>query len=304
MIGTFHRIALEQLDYYDASRKITKDQATPPHSECTEKFALPITESCYKHFIFLQEKGVTLPAPFENCSLSEPDPPLKSSRLNAKGQLQLTVLKLLGESVCHETMNKMTNGIPTSWECHGDLVVLPKTSFSDDLWKAYFENLSESQLKSFWSEISVTLKCKRLALDGKISDDSFRSPSVTLILGDNGWVDHVDNGIHYMFDVTKCMFSSGNITEKLRLANFDCSGETIVDLYAGIGYFVLPYLVHAGAELVHACEWNPHAVEALKRGLKANGVEDRCIVHYGDCKKVNTLPASECSSNIYCYRLF
>ena len=29
------------------------------------------------------------------------------------------------------------------------------------------------------------------------------------------------------------MFSSGNITEKLRLAKFDCSGEVVVDLYAG-----------------------------------------------------------------------
>lgn len=37
----------------------------------------------------------------------------------------------------------------------------------------------------------------------------------------------------YEFDVTKCMFSAGNITEKLRVAAFDCRGETVVDLYAG-----------------------------------------------------------------------
>lgn len=37
----------------------------------------------------------------------------------------------------------------------------------------------------------------------------------------------------YEFDVTKCMFSSGNITEKLRVAGFDCRGETVVDLFAG-----------------------------------------------------------------------
>ncbi len=29
------------------------------------------------------------------------------------------------------------------------------------------------------------------------------------------------------------MFSSGNITEKLRIANMNCHGEVIVDLYAG-----------------------------------------------------------------------
>lgn len=29
------------------------------------------------------------------------------------------------------------------------------------------------------------------------------------------------------------MFSWGNITEKLRIADFDCSNEVVVDLYAG-----------------------------------------------------------------------
>lgn len=45
----------------------------------------------------------------------------------------------------------------------------------------------------------------------------------------------------YEFDVTKCMFSAGNITEKLRVSKFDCRGETVVDLYAGeiIGFFSL-----------------------------------------------------------------
>lgn len=89
-------------------------------------------------------------------------------------------------------------------------------------------------------------------------------------------VRHVDNGIKYEYDVTKCMFSIGNITEKMRVASFPCAGETVVDLYAGewsavtwclgewfalrtsslpcaasvgIGYFVLPYLVHAQAEV-------------------------------------------------------
>ena len=82
------------------------------------------------------------------------------------------------------------------------------------------------------------------------------------------------------------MFSRGNITEKLWIGSLDCSGETVVDLFAGIGYFTLPYLVHAGARVVHACEWNPDAVEALKRGLAENGVAERCTIHFGDCNEV------------------
>jgi tRNA wybutosine-synthesizing protein 2 len=60
------------------------------------------------------------------------------------------------------------------------------------------------------------------------------------------------------------MFSAGNAPERHRVAKFRCEGEVVVDMYAGIGYFTLPYLIHAGAQLVHACEWNPNAVIALR----------------------------------------
>ena len=53
-----------------------------------------------------------------------------------------------------------------------------------------------------------------------------------------------------------------------------------MDLYAGIGYFTVPYLKHARALRLIACEWNPHAVEALRRNLSDNGVADRCTVRW------------------------
>lgn len=49
--------------------------------------------------------------------------------------------------------------------------------------------------------------------------------------------------------------------------------QVVVDLFAGIGYFTLPYLVHAGAVHVHACEWNPAAVEALRKNIKVKEVQ-------------------------------
>jgi len=61
-----------------------------------------------------------------------------------------------------------------------------------------------------------------------------------------------------------------------------CKGEIIVDLYAGIGYYVIPFLVHGGAAFVHALEWNPDSVDALNFNLAKNKVADRCAVHFGD----------------------
>lgn len=87
----------------------------------------------------------------------------------------------------------------------------------------------------------------------------------------------------YQWDVTKCMFSAGNITEKLRVASLDCRGQTVVDLFAGIGYFALPYLLQAECHFLHACEWNPDSVHALKVNMAENGVpESRYLIHEGD----------------------
>ena len=55
-----------------------------------------------------------------------------------------------------------------------------------------------------------------------------------------------------------------------------------MDLFAGIGYFTLTYLIHAQADHVYACEWNLEAVKALKMNLMQNHVQDKCIVLQGD----------------------
>ena len=57
-------------------------------------------------------------------------------------------------------------------------------------------------------------------------------------------------------------------------------------LFVGIGYFTIPYLVHARAAHVHACEWNPNSVEALRKNLEQNGVASRATIYEGDNRKV------------------
>ncbi|NXF91544.1 TYW2 protein, partial [Eubucco bourcierii] len=182
--------------------------------------------------------------------------------------------QLLGENWSEE----LERDVPHAWQRHGNLVLLSEDSFRAALW--------EKLGPALWETVASALGAQRLARQGRVLPDGMRSPSVTLLLGQDGWVEHMDNGIRYTFDVTKCMFSAGNITEKLRVASLPCSGEVLVDLYAGIGYFTLPYLVHAEAAFAHACEWNGHAVEALRRNLALNGVQDRCHVYHGDSRQL------------------
>lgn len=165
------------------------------------------------------------------------------------------------------------------WEKHDDLAIFPINSFRNSFWKSEASN-------ALWPAIAKILKVERLAKKSCISDDGFRSPNVELLLGDNVWASRKENDIYYTWNITKSMFSVGNITEKQRISRFDCHGQTIVDLFAGIGYFTLTYLIHAKANHVFACEWNPHAVEALRRNLARNNIQDKCTVLEGDNRKV------------------
>ena len=100
------------------------------------------------------------------------------------------------------------------------------------------------------------------------------------------WVRVLENGVKFSWDMTKCMYSKGNVSEKLRFAKLIKDNEIVLDLFAGIGYFTVPALKLSKAQLVHACEWNPDAIKALRLNLKQNDVESRCIVHPGDCRRI------------------
>ncbi|KRY78418.1 tRNA wybutosine-synthesizing protein 2 -like protein [Trichinella pseudospiralis] len=189
--------------------------------------------------------------------------------------LQETVIKFCNEKgIWHPDL---LNEIPKHWEKRDDMVLFPANAF-----KAEAFNLLE---KEFWIAIAKCLNASRVARIGRIHSNDFRSPRVTLILGEHSRVLETENHIKYGYDVVKCMFSKGNVSERMRMASLNCAGEIVADLFAGIGYFTLPLLVHAKAAFVHACEWNPNALDDLNENLKINSVSDRCKIYFGDCRE-------------------
>ncbi|XP_008843663.1 tRNA wybutosine-synthesizing protein 2 homolog [Nannospalax galili] len=241
--------------------------------------------------VALPVRGETLPeqhlqelrsrvAPGSTCMLTQllnPVPSKKAQVCSPAQRLCLRVRRWV-EDRGGTWSDELEADLPRSWQLHGNLLLLSEDSFQATQWRSLEPEL--------WEIVASALGVQRLAKRGRVLPDGTRTPSVTLLLGDHGWVEHMDNGIQYKFDVTQCMFSFGNITEKLRVASLSCVGEVLVDLYAGIGYFTLPFLVHAGAAFVHACEWNPYAVVALRNNLEINGVLDRCQIHFGDNRKL------------------
>ncbi len=112
-----------------------------------------------------------------------------------------------------------------------------------------------------------------------------RAPRIEILYGDSTVTVHRENGVRFHLDVARVMFSSGNMAERIRMAQVARPGEVVVDLFAGIGYFTLPLAVHGGAR-VHACEINPEAAGFLRTNVRLNHVEDRVVVLEGDCRRV------------------
>jgi len=168
--------------------------------------------------------------------------------------------------------------IPKKWEILGDLVLLPPGSFVGEEWAAIGPAL--------WGAVAASLRVKRVAMQAAIDKGPMRQSHAKLLLGEDGWVEHVQHGITYHIEVTKVMFSSGNVTERKRQGAFQAEGEVVVDLFVGIGYFSVPILKQGKCKFLYACEWNPDSIECLNKNLVANGVADRCEVRQGDNREV------------------
>ena len=179
-------------------------------------------------------------------------------------------------SMLEEAVSELYNGtlpgkLPRRWELFSDVAIMPRGSFEESDW---------AQGEALWEAVVRALGVKRLARMGEVSGE-LRESGVEMLLGKDDWVVRRESGVDYGYSMTRCMFSAGNVNERRRMGEVAGEGEVVVDLYAGIGYYTLPALVHGGAT-VHACEWNPEAVKALRWGLDANGVEGRCVIHEGD----------------------
>lgn len=158
------------------------------------------------------------------------------------------------------------------------MAILPSDAFSGPGWKVD---------DALWGAVAEALAVDRLGRSGEVSGPR-RESGVELLLGETDWVERREHGVVFGYPFTRCMWSAGNVTERGRIADAEHRGERVLDLYAGIGYYTLPFLSAgaqgrgSAADHVTACEWNPIAIEALRWSLEHNGVASRCTLIEGD----------------------
>lgn len=162
---------------------------------------------------------------------------------------------------------------PTKWERFGEVIVLRLPEAAQPYGAA------------IGSAFAETFDARAVVEDVSGVHGMLRTPEVRILWGRGLEVEHLEGGVRYRFDVAKIMFSSGNLPERTSIASKVRDGDVVVDLFAGIGYFVLPIAVHARAARVYACEVNPVAHHYLLENIRRNRVAN-VVPLLGDCRDI------------------
>ena len=161
------------------------------------------------------------------------------------------------------------------WKKIGDILVVDDNLDLDMNDENYLKRLaSEHKVKSI-------IKVKKI-------EGQKREPVIELLYGNETETIHKENGCLFNLDLSKVMWAKGNNNERLRIAKLVQDGETVVDMFAGIGYFSIPIGVHSQADQIYSIEINPNSYHFLKNNIDLNKINkkaeyDRLVPILGDC---------------------
>jgi len=162
--------------------------------------------------------------------------------------------------------------LPDKWEMIGEVLVLKLPHELSGCKVAVAEGYAR------------VLGAKAVLQDVGGIDGDLRIPQVEKLWGGSTETVHLADGVRFKLDAAKVMFSSGNLPERMRMARISRPGETVVDMFAGIGYFTVPMALHSRPERIFACEVNPVAFHYLQENARINRVENLTPL-LGDCRE-------------------
>jgi len=160
--------------------------------------------------------------------------------------------------------------IPTNYKLFGKVIIL----YLPQLLEPYYEIIGNAYLEVFDITSVITIE--------KIKGE-YREPVAKLIAGNKTDAIHKENGIIYKFDPLHIMLSPGNKYIRTTIPLDIVQNETIVDMFAGIGYFSIPAAKKA---VVYSIEKNPLSYYYLKKNAVLNKVNESLIPIFGDCSNI------------------
>ncbi len=179
----------------------------------------------------------------------------------------------LKEHLSNEITAEELAKVPSSWQVIGSVIIVTIP-----------EELDHRAVIIGKKLLQMHPRCNCVVRDKGIHG-TLRLPSREIIAGHDTETIHIENGCYFKLDVTKVMFSKGNLAEK-KLMSTSARGEVVVDMFAGIGYFSIPIAVHSAPKKVISIEINPVSFSYLLENIHLNNVDGLVEPLLGDCAHV------------------
>ncbi len=117
-------------------------------------------------------------------------------------------------------------------------------------------------------------------------EGDFRTRNLELLAGeDKTQTEYKEHGCRFIVDVEKAFFSPRLSTERERIANLVQDGETVINMFAGVGMFSIMAAKKKKCT-VYSIDINPIASSLCEKNIRLNKLSGKVISVNGDARKV------------------
>ncbi len=213
-----------------------------------------------------------LPAIFKKFEKTFPEFEISVHNFPERKKRHFTPLDFLADKL---PFNLLAN-VPRAIDFIGDIAIVDVPPVLAD----HKKTIGEAILKS--NKQTSTVLAKSGAVGGV-----YRIREFEVIAGfDKTATVYREYGCMYHVDVAKAYFSPRLSTEHNRVASQIKDGETVVDLFAGVGPFAILIAKKHENVRVYAVDFNPDAIALLKRNIAVNRAERQIMPLLGDAREV------------------
>ena len=172
--------------------------------------------------------------------------------------------------------SKELKRIYKSYDIVGDIAIIrvpePQLHYSKLIAEAIMT--IHREVKSVWrqsSSVSGDFRLRKLQhISGKKTTETY----------------YREYGCVYKTDLKKAYFSPRLSYERMRIAGLIQKGETVVNMFAGVGCYSIAIAKHSAPMKVYSVDMNPFAFQYLRENVRLNRVETVVVPFQGDAKEV------------------
>ncbi|MFB6299261.1 MAG: class I SAM-dependent methyltransferase family protein [Halobacteriales archaeon] len=170
-----------------------------------------------------------------------------------------------------QTMPADTLGFDPSYERLGDIVIIDE----DDPDRA--RRIADAIMDSDLPVATVVNRASKIKGDQRVREWD-------VLAGNGTETIHREYGHEFLVDIAEVYFSPRLATERRRVTEQATADEQILDMFCGVGPFVIPFGAR-GADVV-GVDINETAIDYLRENARRNDVADRITGIHGDVRTI------------------